>query len=334
MTVPPFRPLPLLAGPHRQTLGAWLLGASARPGWMPERLELPDGDFVDLAHLEGDSGVRVCFFHGLEGSIRSHYVGGLAAALQAFGHAVTFLHFRGCSGEPNRLPRAYHSGDTGDIAALLEALGKRHPDETLAAVGFSLGGNALLKYLGERGGDAPLAAAAAVSVPFDLAACARRIDRGFSRLYQRHLVAHMKRSTRSRWHQLGRLPIDPDAMERCRSFRDFDDCVTAPLHGFAGADDYYARASSGPWLTRIRRPTLLVQALDDPFVGPEPVPGPGDVAQCVERAVSERGGHVGFIAPDPDRRWRPDRWLERAVPQWLDASVGRPRAQPDDGRGR
>ena len=316
-----FMPYPGLAGPHCQTVGGWLLGASARPAWRHERLELADGDFVDLAHLPGTSGRRICLFHGLEGCLYSHYVGGLACALNAHGHAVTFMHFRGCSGEPNRLPRAYHSGDTGDIAALLTELRRRDPMQSLAAVGFSLGGNALLKYLGEQGNETPLAAAVAVSVPFDLAACARRIDQGFSRIYQYYLVRHMKASTRLRARRVGALSIDREKMERSRSFRDFDDCVTAPLHGFADADDYYARASSRPWLPRIVVPTLLIQALDDPFVGPGPVPRAADVSASTERAVSAYGGHVGFLARPASGCARPLRWLEWAIPRWLDTPL-------------
>ncbi len=318
MTIPAFEPAPGLRGPHRQTLGAWLLGGGPRPAWRPERLELGDGDFVDLAHLPGTGTTRVCIFHGLEGCIDSHYVGALATALNRRGHAVTFMHFRGCSGEPNRLPRAYHSGDTGDIDALLSTLREREPAVSLAAIGFSLGGNALLKFLGERAGAQRLAAAVAVSVPFDLAACAERINRGFSRIYQRWLIDRMKRSTHARERHVGGLPVDIEAMDRVRTFREFDDCVTAPLHGFDGVDDYYSRASSGPWLRHIVTPTLLIQALDDPFVGSEPVPGPADVGPRTELAVSPHGGHVGFLS---GQATHPRRWLPEAIPDWLDARL-------------
>lgn len=317
MTPGRFEPAPYLRGPHRQTLFAFAMHPRPHLPWQHERLELPDGDFVDLAHL-GDAGPVVCLFHGLEGSLRSHYVGGLAGNLAAAGMRVTFMHFRGCSGEPNRLPRAYHSGDTGDIGHLIDTLREREPATPLGAVGFSLGGNALLKYVGELGDAAPLDATVAVSVPFDLDACATRIDTGFSRVYQAHLVRSMQRSTRLRHERLGGLPVDMRAMERARSFREFDDCVTAPLHGFRDAADYYARASSRPWLPHVRIPTRVIQALDDPFVGPRPVPAPDAVSRHVELDVSACGGHVGFVSG----KLRPDWWLDRRIPEWLTATLG------------
>ncbi len=317
----PFRPAPLLRGPHRQTLFAFTWMRTPPPAWTPQRLELPDGDFVDLCHFGSGNGTRVCLFHGLEGSVHSHYVGGLVHALVGKGFVVTFMHFRGCSGVPNRLPRAYHSGDTGDIGYLMGTLQRREPQRRLAAIGFSLGGNALLKYLGELGERAPLAAAVAVSVPFQLDVCADRIDRGFSRIYQHYLVARMKRAVWARQQRIGRLPIDAAALARARSFREFDELVTAPLHGFDGAQDYYDRASAYPWLPRVRVPTRLIQALDDPFVGPGPVPGGDAVTAETERDFSRHGGHVGFVARD--RLARPMRWLDRRIPAWLDQALGR-----------
>jgi uncharacterized protein len=316
--IAPFRPAPWLRGPHAQTLAPFLFALRPALPWREERLELPDGDFVDLAHLDGgDTDARVCLFHGLEGNIRSHYIGGLAAALQARGMAVTLMHMRGCSGEPNRLPRAYHSGDTADMAYLFATLARREPCRALAAVGFSLSGNALLKYLGERGADTGLRRAVAVSVPFDLARAAHRIDQGFSRIYQSYLVRRMKASTHARRARLGDLPIAHERLEGATSFRDFDDAVTAPLHGFAGVDDYYTRSSSRPWLPRIETPTLVLHARDDPFVGPEAVPGADEAGPGVHLEISAHGGHVGFIAADSGLR--PYRWLNRRIPDWLEA---------------
>ena len=318
-----FQPPWWLKGAHAQTLAPYLFRPRLRPPWRTERLELPDGDFVDLAHLDaapGNAGARVCLFHGLEGNCGSHYIPSLAQALNAHGMAVTLMHMRGCSGEPNRLPRAYHSGDTGDMRHLFATLRAREPGRTLLAVGFSLGGNALLKHLGEVRGDSELAGAVAVSVPFDLALAAERIARGFSRIYQAHLVRRMQASTRARSARHGGLPIDAARMAAARTFRTFDDAVTAPLHGFADVDDYYARSSSRPWLPRIEVPTLILHARDDPFVGRAAVPGPDEVGAGVQLQISERGGHVGFIAAG---RWtRPYRWLDRRIPEWLEGAAG------------
>jgi len=310
-----FRPHPLLAGAHAQTLFPFFWRRHRRPAWQPERLELPDGDFVDLCHLGDGDGPRVCLFHGLEGCVDSHYIGGLARRLARAGLRVTFMHFRGCSGVPNRLARAYHSGDTGDIAGLVGVLKQREPGTPLGAVGFSLGANATLRYLAERGDEAAFAAAVAVSPPMRLAVAASRIDRGFSRLYQAYLLDRMKRSTRARAQRLDGLPVDLDRMEASRSFRAFDDCVTAPLHGFRDVDDYYSRSSAAAWLARVRTPALVLHARDDPFLGPDGVPDPAGLPANVTFEVSGRGGHVGFIGMD---RWGlPRRWLEQRIPDWL-----------------
>ena len=314
MSAPGFRPHPLLRGAHAQTLYPFFVRSYRRPPWEHERFELPDGDFLDLCHLGGGPGPIVCVFHGLEGCVTSHYVGGLAGALVERGLRVTFMHFRGCSGEPNRQPRAYHSGETGDIAALLSTLRGRHGDIPLMAVGFSLGGNALLKYLGERGSAALLDRAVAVSPPFRLAVAANRINRGLSRIYRTFLLRRMKHSTRARARHLGDLPVDFERMAAARTFREFDDAVTAPLHGFRDADDYYGRASAALWLAGIEVPTLVLHARDDPFLGPQGVPGGAGVGPGVRLEVSARGGHVGFMA---SRYGLPCRWLERRIPEWL-----------------
>lgn len=318
----PFTPAWWLPGGHAQTLFAALRPRPRPARSTPERLELPDGDFVDLVWIGPERAPVVAVLHGLEGSVRSGYAAGLLAALAARGWRAVLMHFRGCSGAPNRLARSYHSGDTGDIAFLLAELARRHPQVPRAAVGFSLGGNALLKYLGELGEsatNAPLAAAAAVSVPFDLDDAARRLDRGLSRLYQYKLLRSLKRRTLARASLLaGR--IDLHRVPALRSFRAFDDAVTAPLHGFRGADEYYARSSSGPWLDRIRVPTLVLHARDDPFMTEAALPAPAHLAPAVRLELSDRGGHVGFIAGGTP--WRPVYWLEQRIPDFLAAHLG------------
>lgn len=309
-----FEPHPLLRGPHRQTIygafGRWAPSLSARR----ERFELPDGDFVDLEHIGAANGARAVLIHGLGGSARSPYIRALAATLVSRGWAVTAFQFRGASGTPNRRARSYHSGDTGDLATVAGALAKRAAGEPLVAVGFSMGGNVLLKLLAEQGSDAAFDAAVAVSVPYRLAVCADRLDRGRSRIYGRYLLAGLKRLLRAK-RALVSPRIDYRTAMAARSFRRFDEAVTAPLGGFDSADDYYARASSRGVLERIRRPTLLVHALDDPFMLPSCVPERAELPPSVELETFRHGGHVGFF--ERGRAGLPRSFIERRVARWL-----------------
>jgi len=282
----------------------------------------PDGDRLALhtpQPLE-DNPARplVLVLHGLEGSVASPYAQGLMESLREHGYQVAVMHFRGCGGIPNRLPRAYHSGDSEDPRWLLGELKKQLPLTPLMAVGYSLGGNVLLKWLGEDGQGSPLSAAVAVSAPMDLHACSQRIDSGLSRIYQRHLLACLKAS-------LQQKAVDPDlaaAMPKLdeeayfSNFRQFDSAFTAPLHGFRDVDDYYTRASSKPLLRNIRVPTLIVHAVDDPFICPSAIPSGSEVSPSVNLEVSERGGHVGFVGGS---LWRPSYWLEQRIPRFLDS---------------
>jgi hypothetical protein len=280
----------------------------------PERLELPDGDFLDLVWTGPAEGPVVIVLHGLEGSLRSHYAAGLMALLARRGYRAAFLHFRNTR-EPNRLPRSYHSGETGDLAHLVGHVTARTGRSAFAAVGYSLGGNVLLKWLGENGADAPLGTAVAVSVPFDLGEAANRMAQGASRLYQWQLVGSLCRSYRRKFARMP-SPLTVD-LRRLRTFRQFDDAVTAPLHGFAGVDDYYGRSSSRPFLARIRVPTLLLHSRDDPFMWPHTPPTSGQLSPSVRLELSEHGGHVGFVnGPCP---WRPRWWLEERIVAHLDA---------------
>lgn len=314
-----FTPAPWLRGPHRQTLFAAKLRPSPPISVERERLELPDGDFLDLAWLPaphaGDDAPLVVVLHGLTGSIESKYARGLLRRVQARGWRGVLMHFRGAGEQPNRLARGYHSGDTGDFGFVLDLLRKRYPAAAMAAVGYSLGGNVLLKYLGERKSETPLSAATAVSVPFDLAICAESINRGLGRAYQRHLIDSMRAALERKFSDV-EPPFPLPDLAGLTDFRTFDDAITAPLHGFEDVDDYYTRASSRPFLRHIEVPTLVLHSADDPFMAPEVIPRADELSRAVRLELSEHGGHVGFVAAD---RWlRPVFWLERRIPAFLE----------------
>ncbi len=294
-----------------------------RPGSVPttpERLELPDGDFVDLCWAGPSSGPLICLFHGLEGSQESPYIRGIQSALVAAGVQSVLMHFRGCSGVPNRLARGYHSGDTGDIRTLIQTLRARHSDRWLGAVGFSLGGNALLKYAGEEGQASPLDLAVAVSVPFSLSSCADRLERGVSRAYRRHLIHSLHQKVRDRAEALSASGVDVEAALESRDFRAFDTAVVAPTFGFRDAEDYYSQSSCGPFLARIETPTLILHALDDPFMDPGVIPTEALLSPSVTLELSPGGGHVGFVGgPAPGRARY---WLDERICAAVTAAAG------------
>jgi uncharacterized protein len=305
-----------LPGGHAQTVYAKLLGR-ASPAFRRERWRAPDGDFIDVDRAGGGSGSaapRVVLFHGLEGNSRSHYAGAFARTLAPLGWRLAVPHFRGCSGEPNLLPRAYHSGDAPEIRWILRRFRDEEPGAPLYAVGVSLGGNALLRWLGEDG-QAPqtVAAAAAVSAPVDLMAAGDALGRGFNLLYTRAFLATMKPKALA---MLERHPglFDAATVRAARTLRDFDDCVTAPLHGFRDVDDYWTRASAKPVLDRIRVPTLILNARNDPFMPARSLPDPAALPAAVRCEFPEEGGHVGFVTgPFPGRL----DWLPRRVAEFF-----------------
>jgi len=314
----PFRPAWWLPGPHFQTLGARWLRSRLHVPTHRERLELPDGDFVDLDFafeppLSNGSDTRplVLVLHGLEGSARSGYALEIYRVLRERGMAAVGLNFRSCSGELNRLPRLYHSGETEDLQRVLRALTERYPGRERGAIGVSLGGNVLLKYLGEAGSAARsyLGAAVAVSVPFDLSAGADQLLLPGGRLYTAHLLRRLREKLEAK-RDLMPAKVDVARALRARSFREFDDAVTAPLHGFAGAEDYYNQSSSAGYLDRIRVPTLLLHSCDDPFLPRARIP-----RQKVEdnpnltAVFTGHGGHIGFVARSSPLK--PCFWAER-----------------------
>jgi predicted alpha/beta-fold hydrolase len=223
------------------------------------------------------------------------------------------MHFRGCSGEPNRLDRSYHSGETGDVDSVVRTLLSREPRTPLAVVGFSLGGNVLLKWLAEKREDAGVAGAVAVSVPFVLGAAARRLNQGLSRTYQWLLLRNLHNKLRVKFRNRT-APIDLERLASWRTFELFDHHVTAKLHGFEGVEDYYRRSSSRQYLADIAAPTLIVHARDDPFMTPEVIPSSEELSPTTRLEVSRTGGHVGFVAGTP---WRPRYWLEERTIAFL-----------------
>lgn len=315
-----FKPAWWLPNPHLQTLWSFALRRRSKITIERERFELPDGDFVDLDWLaKQGNGPIVILLHGLEGSIDSTYVGGMLEAIKENGWRGVLLHFRSCSGEMNRHPRMYHSGDTGDFAEVVAAIHKREPHTPLSAIGYSLGGNVLLKWLGETNDKHPLIAAAAISVPFELARTAERINCGFSRIYQRHFLQSLTKKIRQKFPS-GSPWISSD-LSKISTMRAFDELVTAPLHGFKNADDYYEKSSCRQFLTNIRIPTLLLHAQDDPFMTPETVPSPQELSPTVQLELTQHGGHIGFVAGTLP--WRAEYWLEKRILAFLNANVSR-----------
>ena len=299
-----FSPTPWLAHRHAQTLCAAFLRAP-RDGLITELVELSDGDAVEILRTGDPSGrPAVLLLPGLEGSISSPYAALLLEAWKTRGWCGVILHHRGSAQRPNRLVRGCHSGDWNDAAqvvAHLHGLGATR----VAAVGVSLGGNVLLKWLGETGSACPLSGAVAVSVPFDLEACATALDHASFNVYRWHLLRDMRTSTWKKNH-LNNIPWAE--LAALHTFHAFDDRLTAPQNGFAGVADYYRRNSSRQFLGGITIPTTIVHALDDPFVPQASIPTSAELPATVRLALSTHGGHVGFL-----HGWRPRSWLTNAV---------------------
>lgn len=310
-----FKPAWWLPGAHAQTLWPSLVRRPVEIELRSERLILPDNDFIDLAWTKQNSDHIVIVLHGLEGSIDSSYTRGILAAIDKQGWRGVLMQFRGCSGAHNLKDRSYHSGETGDLRFLVKTLRERHPNSTLCAVGYSLGGNALLKYLGEYKNDALFNAVSAVSVPYLLSNSAAKLDRGFSRIYQRHLVNRLINKTQSKFKDR-QAPFIIADIQKWNTFRLFDHHITAPIHGFKSSDDYYEQSSSRQYLKHITVPTLLIHSRDDPFMMADAIPNQDDLSDSVTLELSNYGGHVGFISGNTP--WNAEYWLEERIPAFLD----------------
>lgn len=300
-----------LPGGHLQTLYSALCTPLPNIHYQRSRWETPDGDIVAADRVSGAANAPlVVLFHGLEGGSHSHYARSLMAEVQRLNWRGLVPHFRGCGGQPNRLPRAYHSGDTVEIEWMLQRARSTAGGAALFAVGVSMGGNALLKWCGERGPGAAeiVSAIVAVSVPYELAATGDHLARGINLIYTWNFLRTLKASSRRRLERFPNL-FDSAAMERARNMREFDDAVTAPLHGFKDVDDYWTRASCKPALRGIRVPTQLIHACNDPFTPVETLPTANDVSDQVSLDFCATGGHVGYVrAPLPGKlNWLPRR---------------------------
>ena len=320
-----------LPGPHQQTVFTSLPWAWKSPNTLRrEVLELPDGDVTAVDWLADadplpDATPLLVILHGLEGSAESSYARMLMDAALQRGWRSCVLHFRDCGDYRNRLPRRYHAGETNDLRHFLNELNAERQASgnagPLLAVGYSLGGNVLLKYLGESGDETPLAAATAVCVPLNLHECAEALDKGLSKGYQRYLLKRMKASVVRKF--------DPDTAAfnwhramNARTFAEFDDAVTAPLHGFDGKQDYYDKCSAGGYLDTIERPTLIINALDDPFMTPDVIPPEDRLSPDVTIEVADQGGHVGFV--EGGSPFRPKFYLPGRILEFLEPHAARP----------
>ena len=318
-------------GAHLQTLWGKLVRRSPRIATRVERWTTADGDALEIRRLDAPIGApatvpRLLILHGLEGTIRSHYVQGLLDRARRQGWAADVLIFRGCNGQLPRARRFYHSGETTDLDFVVQRLVTQHPRQPLALVGVSLGGNVLLKWLGEHGDRLPatVRAAAAVSVPYDLELGARQIERGFSRLYTIHFLRTLRAKALAKLRQEPGLFAEAP-LRAARTLADFDDAVTAPVHGFASAHDYYTRSSSKHFLVDIRRPTLLLGAYDDPFLPPEVLDDVRILARanpCITVEFHRRGGHVGFVSGRLP--WWPVYYAEQRVLAYLTQQLAMP----------
>lgn len=327
-TLPPYRPAAWLIGPHSDTVYPALALKRPPPVYRREIWTAPDGDEIAIDWLDAPAqpdAPLLVHFHGLEGSSASHYASALMHMAKQRQWRAAVAHFRGCGGHPNRKPRAYHAGDSGEIDWILRRFRASHPGALFCA-GVSLGGNALAKWLGEQAEQANsvLQGAAVISAPLDLVAAGKVLDRGLNKaIYTREFMRTLRPKTLAHLatfsKELSFLNVSPREIAAARTFKQFDARVTAPLHGFAGVDDYWQRASAKPHLKAIAVPTLVINARNDPFLPASALPGPADVSTAITLLQPARGGHVGFAeGPFPGRI----DWLPRCLMSFFDQHGG------------
>lgn len=289
-----FKPAWWLRSCHLQTLWPVFFNRRHKLDLYAEQVELDDGDFIDLCWSKKETNKIVLVLHGLEGSVNSHYVNGIMYQLEQAACRPVLMHFRGCSGRMNRLARAYHSGETGDLAFIVQHIRKKAGAYPYATVAYSLGANVLLKWLGETGNSNPLKKAVAVSVPFKLHDAAKRLQMGLSKIYRNYLLNSLRKKYTEKFKTIS-SPLNVD-VKQLESFWDYDDQVTAPLHGFNSAQDYYDKSSSHQFLKNISVPTRIIHSIDDPFMFHDTVPNKSEINGNIDLLLASHGGHVGFVS--------------------------------------
>lgn len=322
--LPRFRPAWWLPGPHAQTIFPFLARRYPLPTLHHERLELDDGDFLDLYRTAPVSGPLVIILPGLGGTLESHYLRRLLSCLVELGAEALVMLYRGDGPEPNRFAKSYHAGQTEDVSAVVSRAQSISQSRPIVAVGYSMGANLLLKWLGENdpAGPHPITTAAAVSVPFDLSAGSRRVETGLSRGYGRYLLNAVRRNIRRKYfipELAPQLPINRSVFERLRTLRQFDEQVTAPLHGFSGAEDYYAHASCKSFLNTVTTPTLILHSLDDPFIPTAAIPLVEELGTGLHLYTYPHGGHVGFVEGIVPLKGQ--YWAESQLLRWISHQV-------------
>ena len=305
---------------HIQTLYAPLFRKQPTPKVEIEHFKLADGDFVECYwHNEKPTDERplVILFHGLAGSFNSPYIQGIMRALNKEGLASVLMHFRGCSGKANLLARSYHSGDTEDAKAWINYVHQNYPNNPLYAIGYSIGGNMLLKLLGEEKEKTPLKAAVSVSAPMDLAVCAEVISKGFSKNYENYLLKPLRASLNDKFNTFDMtklLKIRKEEIEDIKTIEAFDEHYTAPMHGFKSAEEYYEKCSAKQFLKDIAIPTHIIHALDDPFMDKRIIPKQEELSKFITLELSQHGGHVGFVS---GTFFNPKYWLEERIVEYF-----------------
>jgi len=313
-----FKPAWWLKNAHGQTLWPNRIRRGPQVKLIRQRFELPDGDFIDTEWTSGNKGPIILVLHGLEGSTRSGYAVRIMRQAHKRGWRGVFMYYRSCSGEPNRLDRRYHAGDTEDLTTFIDIIREREPETPIAIVGYSLGGNVLLKWLATTNKiPRQVAAAVAVSVPFELGKVNDRLTQGFSKIYQAAMRNKMLASIKKKYSNR-KTDLDIEKITNLKTFREIDEEFTAPVHGYKTAEEYYFKNSCRYILNDIKFPTLILHACDDPFMTMDAVPSENELSENITFELSEFGGHVGFVYGNP---WRPRYYLEERIPSYVENQI-------------